>query len=460
MKPSVFAARSKLGGVSCGVWLHWRSRRGAAGALVLIAVLLGVFPPSGSGPAIEAVAQPPVASDMPVAPAPTPLRTKTTQPAASFPTADETRRNWPRFRGPGGLGVCADAHAPTTWDAGSGAGIQWKTRVPLSGNNSPVVWNDCVFLSGADANHSAVYCFDAERGALKWQQYVTHNSACQGKMPDVNADTGYAAPTMTTDGQRVFAMFANGDVAAFDREGKAIWTRRLGVPDNPYGHAASLAMYRDLLLIQFDQGSGKDQRSRLLALNHITGQTTWVAQRAVPSSWSSPIVISIGQHPLIITAANPWLIAYNPTNGKEYWRVKCLRADVGPSPVFANGIIYTASESSLLTAIRVDMADPHAQPSVLWTAEDGLPDTASPLATDEFVFVLASYGVLTCYDARSGELLWDEEFDSDFSSSPSLVGTRLYLFSIFLARTASAGSCSQIVRAVDAWLSQTWGEHA
>ena len=284
----------------------------------------------------------------------------------------------------------------------------------------------CLSL-GADANHSAVYCFDAERGVLKWQQYVTHNSARQDKMPDVNADTGYAVPTMTTDGQRVFAMFANGDVAAFDREGKEIWTTRLGVPDNPYGHAASLAMYRDLLLIQFDQGSGKDQRSRLLALNHITGQTTWVAQRDVPSSWSSPIVISIGQHPLIITAANPWLIAYNPTNGKEYWRVKCLRADVGPSPVFANGIIYTASESSLLTAIRVDMADPHAQPSVLWTAEDGLPDTASPLATDEFVFVLASYGVLTCYDARSGELLWDEEFDSDFSSSPSLVGTRLYL---------------------------------
>jgi len=65
---------------------------------------------------------------------------------------------------------------------------------------------------------------------------------------------------------------------------------------------------------------------------------------------------------------------------------------------------------------------------VLWEAEDSLPDTCSPLATAEHVFVLASFGTLTCYDAKQGELLWEEDFDDAvFTASPSLVGKRLYL---------------------------------
>ena len=41
-----------------------------------------------------------------------------------------------------------------------------------------------------------------------------------------------------------------------------------------------------------------------------------------------------------------------------------------------------------------------------------MPDTCSPLATSEYVFLLASYGTLTCYDAKKGEMLWEQEFDA------------------------------------------------
>ena len=65
--------------------------------------------------------------------------------------------------------------------------------------------------------------------------------------------------------------------------------------------------------------------------------------------------------------------------------------------------------------------------AVLWKADDGLPDTCSPLATRDFVFLMTSYGTLTCYDAVKGKQLWTEDFATDFSSSPSLVGNRVYL---------------------------------
>jgi outer membrane protein assembly factor BamB len=71
---------------------------------------------------------------------------------------------------------------------------------------------------------------------------------------------------------------------------------------------------------------------------------------------------------------------------------------------------------------------------VLWAGEDGLPDICSPLAGKEFVFLLTSSGTLTCYDAVKGGVLWAEDFEEEFSSSPSLVGKRIYA----IARTGKA----------------------
>jgi Cft2 family RNA processing exonuclease len=66
---------------------------------------------------------------------------------------------------------------------------------------------------------------------------------------------------------------------------------------------------------------------------------------------------------------------------------------------------------------------------VAWEADLGVPDCASPLATEDHVYLLASYGILTCYDAREGgDPLWEQEFDAMFVSSPTLVGKLLYLF--------------------------------
>lgn len=357
-----------------------------------------------------------------------PVEPAAEQPAEP-PLAEGDLANWPRFRGPGGLGVSDAKDLPTAWNDAKGEGIRWKTAVPLPGNNSPVVWQTRIFLSGATEEKREVYCFDADSGEVLWQKPVPPTPEGSGEPPEVMEDTGFAASTMATDGRRAFAIFPNGDVTAFDFEGNNLWTRGFGVPENSYGHASSLALHEELLLVQMDQGGKKDKLSKLLALDVATGKTVWETPREVPSSWTTPIVIRVGDRPQIITAANPFVIAYNPGDGREIWRAKYLDMDVGPSPTFADGIVYVANDFPGLAAIKADGTGDVTETNILWEGEDGLPNTASPLVTGEFVLLATTDGMLTCYDAKEGTFLWDKEFlDTVFQSSPSLAEGRVYLF--------------------------------
>jgi len=369
---------------------------------------------------------PPKLGPDPIEPAGKPAQPQPETP----PTAAEFAKAWPRFRGADGLGIAAYENIPTKWDADSGENIRWKAPVPLPGHNSPVVWGQRVFLSGADKQNREVYCFDADKGTLLWQREIAAMPGSPKDPPKVHEDTGYAAPTVATDGRRVYAMFANGDLAALNVDGSPAWSKSLGLPHNAYGHASSLCLYGRLLIVQFDQGDSREPKSKLLAFDAASGAPAWEAKRPVPNSWTTPIVIRVGQRDQIITAADPWVIAYDPKDGSEIWRAKCLKQDIGPSPVCADGVVYVATEYAYLSAIRADGSGDVTATHLLWKGEDNLPDTCCPLATKQFVFVVATHGILTCYDAKQGEMLWDKEFETNFVSSPTLVGKHLYLIGL------------------------------
>ncbi|MFW5693311.1 MAG: PQQ-binding-like beta-propeller repeat protein, partial [Thermoguttaceae bacterium] len=247
--------------------------------------------------------------------------------------------------------------------------------------------------------------------------------------PEVMDDTGFAAPTAVTDGRHVFAMFANGDMAAFDYDGKLAWSHSFGIPENVYGHAASLAMHEGLVFVQIDQGYvPEDEKSRLYAMDAATGAVVWEVKRAVPNSWGSPIVVEHDGRWQVITAADPWVIAYNPADGSELWRARCLRGDCGTTPVLAGGLVQIGNEYCQWSAIRPDGTGDVTDTHIAWTAEDGLPDTCSPLATEDLVMLMPSTGYFTGLDAKTGEMLWEVEFDEYFASSPSLAGDVVYVF--------------------------------
>jgi outer membrane protein assembly factor BamB len=221
---------------------------------------------------------------------------------------------------------------------------------------------------------------------------------------------------MATDGGGVFAIFATGDIAGFDLAGERLWARNLGVPENHYGHSSSLVVYGDRLIVQYDHDGG----SRLLALDTRTGITVWETERQVLTSWSSPILVYTGRRPEIILNANPYVGAYDPETGRELWQVECMYGEVGPSPAYADGIVYAANQFAQMVAIDA------ATREILWTVYDDLPDASSPLAVDGTVYVPTSYGYLSCLDAETGEVLWAHDYGGNSYSSPIYADGRVY----------------------------------
>jgi len=343
------------------------------------------------------------------------------------PGREEIRKHWPRFRGPDGSGHSAYTNIPTTWNGKTGENILWKTPVPLPGENSPVIWGKRVFLSGATEQERQVYCFSTADGKLLWQKAVSTPAGRMTEPPDILEATGFACPTCATDGRFVCAIFANGDIACFDTDGNERWARNLGPFKNSYGYASSLCIYRNTLLVLVDQGSIAKPESYLAALDLVTGKTVWKTDRPVPSSWATPIIVNTDGGEQVIASGLPWVIAYNPADGKELWRTEVLDGDVAPSPVYHSGVAFAVNTGSLLAAIPTDRSGEIPEDGLKWTAEDGLPDIVSPVTDGHVVLLVTTDGLLTCYAAADGKMLWEQEIDAVFMASPGLVGDKVYL---------------------------------
>jgi outer membrane protein assembly factor BamB len=334
-----------------------------------------------------------------------------------YPSQAEINANSASFRGPGSNGNIFQSGFPMSWDGRNGKNVKWKTSIPLPGFNSPVVWNDKVFLSGASASKREIYCMDLNSGKLLWQTVVDNIQGSTVTAPKVNHETGFAAPTITTDGRRVYAIFANGDLIALDFSGKKIWAKNLGLPKNHYGHSSSLVMYHNILIVQYDQTGN----TAVLAFDGKTGNQLWNTKRDVKVSWASPIVVHTGNQTELMLVAEPFVVSYNPASGKELWRFNCISGEVGPSLAYADGVVYSVNDYSKLAAVKIGQS-----PELLWESDEYLSDIPSPVANSKYLFLPTSYGLMVCYDAKTGEKYWEKDFGTPTYASPVIAGGSVF----------------------------------
>ena len=334
-----------------------------------------------------------------------------------FACADDV----PQFRGPGGFGVSKETNLPTKWTATDG--VRWKADLPGKGLSNPVIAAGRVYVTATSAyqqKREVVLCFDLATGKKLWERQVWATGTTQA-----HPKTNMAAPTPMTDGERVYALFATGDLVCYDKDGDLVWYRSL-VGDYPtignnVGMAASPTLWNDSLLLCMENVG----ESFAASIDKHNGQNRWRIDRPRGINWISPIVIPNAGQPEVLFLGSAGIDAHDVGTGKKKWSSAKPRVAAYASMTYADGIVFSPGDK--FTALRPAKAN--AEPEVLWQSIKLKAGYCSPIAHDGVVYVISNAGIVSCADAKTGEILWSHRIDAGgvYTASPLFADGRLYI---------------------------------
>ena len=332
------------------------------------------------------------------------------------PKPDKT--NFPFFRGQDSRGIAGGSGYPTDWDGNTGKNIGWKLELPCTGKSSPIIWDDKIFVTGAEGNQCNIYCIDKKSGTILWKGPASNIPGEPAEAPKMDREGGLAVSTAATNGKVVCAIFANGNLVCFDLDGKQKWARNIGTPENNYGYSSSLLISGDLLLVQFDSNT----KISLIGIDIGSGEQRWETLRQGRTVWSSPVLAYFGGTAQVVINGNPAVSSFDAFTGKQLWAVECMSGDVAPSVAVNSTMAFAVTDYAKLTAIK-----PGTGASVAWEDNTFTPDVSSPVATDEYLFLSTGNGDVACYNPSAGDTLWTHYFEDQFYASPIVADEKVYL---------------------------------
>lgn len=323
--------------------------------------------------------------------------------------------NWSGWRGPHQNGHSDEKGLPAEW---SPSAVRWKTPVKGSGQSSPVIWQDRLFVTSAidKGKQRLVVCIDRNTGKPLWEQV-----AWSGTPEPSHRMNGWASATCTTDGTHVFASFGRGGLHCYTVSGQHVWSKDLGALEGPWGTAACPLLIGDLLI----QNCDADADAYLLAVDKRTGQQKWKTARPNHRGWSSPILVDTGKRQEVVVNGHEGVTAYDPQTGVLLWSCRCPRGRGTPTVTPSDGMIYVLNGLSGGGAYAIhpggtgDVTDKQR----LWIAERRTRDLPSPIIVGQTMLVMSLRGaILSGYDTRSGKELWKERVGGQVSASPVAYG--------------------------------------
>ncbi|HUV00899.1 MAG TPA: PQQ-binding-like beta-propeller repeat protein, partial [Bacteroidales bacterium] len=345
--------------------------------------------------------------------------TETTEPPVVLAGIDQPGDvNYPFFRGEGSRGIAGGAGFPTEWNGTEGRNIKWKIAVPKPGQNSPVIWGEKLFITGAVNGECEVYCINKNTGEILWTGSASGFPGASSAVPESDADAGMAVSTAAVSENEVCAIFGNGNIVCFDHDGELKWAKNIGVPESTYGYSSSLVIYDKLLLVQYDS----QDKITLSGFELNTGEVKWETIRSGRPVNSSPVLATFNGQPQLLINGNPNVSSYDPVDGKELWSLPGVSGDVAPSLAVNSEMVYTATDYYKIIALK-----PGRNGSKVWEDNTFTPDVSSPVANDGYLFVVTGNGDAACYNSETGDTLWSHYFENPFYASPVIGDNKVWM---------------------------------
>jgi outer membrane protein assembly factor BamB len=357
--------------------------------------------------------------------------------------------DWPQWRGPTGDGVSTATGLPLEW--GADANIAWRCALPEWGNSTPVVSGNAVFLtSHVDGKALQLLRIDLTTGEIAWTRDVGEGVAKTETTPAgsrgsaaYHKDHNMASPSPVTDGEVVIAHFGNGDLAAYDFDGKQLWKRSLVADHGPlttwWGRANSPVIHDDLVISVCMQDACEDilekpSPSYVVAHNKRTGEQVWKTMRmtgatkARADSYITPIFRQANGRTEMIVVGGDWLDAYHPATGKQLWVLKGIAGnEQSRNPVAAGDMIFVGqAKRRAMAAIRAT-GDGEIDPSaIVWTQGYARWNSPSPVVWKDRLYVVDNSRFALCLDVATGKTVWKARLDGSYRAAPIVADGRIY----------------------------------
>ena len=376
----------------------------------------------------------------------------------------EENRQWPSYRGYYASGYLDDAALPDSFNIETSYNVKWNIEVPGMGLSCPVVWDDRVFITTAvssqdkegfrtgifgdiapvnDSSENVwkLYCYDKRSGNTIWEKDV-----CKG-IPLVkrHPKSTHANTTVATDGYHVVVFFGSEGLYCYNIDGELLWKRDFGlinsawnlVPSAEWEFCSSPVIFGDKLVIQADALN----TDFVAVLELSSGRTIWRQERDEISDWCTPNIYFDGGKARVVVNGFKHRGGYDLETGEEIWWMSGGGDIPIPTPVVWKDLIYFNSahgSHAPLMAVRnsvrgeVPYPDNEEDPGndFAWFYDRQGAYMSSVLVYDSLLYLMRWNGNLSCFDARSGELIYRETVHPySFIASPVAADGKIYLVS-------------------------------
>jgi outer membrane protein assembly factor BamB len=349
---------------------------------------------------------------------------------------------WTQFRGPDGTGVVGARGLPIAWSETTH--VRWKTSIHGRAWSSPIVLGPTIWLTTAteDGRQLFVIAVDSETGRVVRDVKLFDVASPQYAHPF----NTYASPTPVAEPGRVCVTFGSPGTACLESEtGRVLWTRRDLACNHYRGAGSSPILFGDLLIMHFD---GSDQQY-VVALDKRTGATRWKTSRSIDfkdlrpdgtpeaegdlrKAFATPHIVQVSGRPVLVSSGAKAHYGYDPSTGKELWRVEDRQAhSAATRPVAGFGLVFvpTGFPKGDLIAIRPDGRGDVTSSHVAWRLARGVPNKPSLVLLDDLIYMVSDAGIASCVEARTGQVVWTARIGGTYSASPIAADGHVYFFS-------------------------------
>lgn len=357
--------------------------------------------------------------------------------------------NWPQWRGPRGDSTSEEQGLPLVWS--EKRNVAWKVELPAWGASTPAVWGEAVFATAQQDEKLLLLKLNQADGKTVWTRQVgaaeTPRTGANRTEQKFHQLHNNASPSPVTDGEVVVAHFGNGELAAYDFEGRQLWRQNLQSEHGKYtiwwGHANSPVLFNNLVISVCMQDSLADLRDKpapsyLVAHDKRTGKQVWKSSRMTEAtaeecdSYTTPLLFQTdGRWEMLVMGGNQ-LDAYDPASGRQLWYLPGIvggRTITGPTVGQGMAFVTQGMRKDLL-AVEVDGQGELSKRDIVWKETDATPDTCCPVLWRDLLFTVGDNGVAKCYDSHTGNLKWKKRMPGNYKASPVAAEGRIYFLNL------------------------------